>query len=204
MRSGIYKIENTVNGKCYVGSAVDIKKRWRRHLCLLRAGRHHSAPLQNGWNKHGEENFSFSVMLRCRRTDLLRYEQAALDFLKPRYNVCVTAGSQLGLKRTPEIKAKMSARLLGNTYTVGYIHTAETRAKLSAVRKGKPHTPEWNARISAAHKGKKMSAEACRNISLGKMNPSAETRERMAAAKRGKPSNRLLRRRLNEAVQPAH
>lgn len=32
MESGIYKIENTVNGKIYVGSAVDFGKRFGQHV----------------------------------------------------------------------------------------------------------------------------------------------------------------------------
>ena len=28
---GIYKITNKINGHCYIGSSVDIKKRWRAH-----------------------------------------------------------------------------------------------------------------------------------------------------------------------------
>ena len=28
---GIYKIGNKVNGKCYIGQSIDIKRRWRQH-----------------------------------------------------------------------------------------------------------------------------------------------------------------------------
>lgn len=30
MNSGIYKIVNTLNGKCYVGSTKDFQKRWKK------------------------------------------------------------------------------------------------------------------------------------------------------------------------------
>ena len=36
MKSGIYKIRNLVNGKIYVGSAVDFDKRKREHFNLLK------------------------------------------------------------------------------------------------------------------------------------------------------------------------
>lgn len=29
MITGIYKIKNIVNNKVYIGSAIDVKKRWR-------------------------------------------------------------------------------------------------------------------------------------------------------------------------------
>ena len=61
--SGIYKIVNTVNGKKYVGSAVDIKRRWQAHKLRLRKNNHHSPKLQNAWNKHGESSFTFSDSL---------------------------------------------------------------------------------------------------------------------------------------------
>ena len=31
--SGIYQIRNLVNGKRYVGSAVNLRARWRQHTC---------------------------------------------------------------------------------------------------------------------------------------------------------------------------
>lgn len=49
--------------------------------------------------------------------------------------------------------------------------TAETRAKMSAARLGKPghlHSEETKAKISAAHKGKKFSDEHRRNISIAR------------------------------------
>jgi len=29
MTCGIYKIENTVNKKCYIGQSINIEKRWK-------------------------------------------------------------------------------------------------------------------------------------------------------------------------------
>jgi group I intron endonuclease len=59
VESGIYKIENLVNGKCYVGSAVNFKSRWSLHLSALRRNKHKNAKLQASWNVHGEECFRF-------------------------------------------------------------------------------------------------------------------------------------------------
>jgi len=42
--SGIYKIQNTETGKCYIGQSKDIKKRWQQHLYLLKKI---STPLRN-------------------------------------------------------------------------------------------------------------------------------------------------------------
>lgn len=34
MSMGIYKIENLVNGKCYIGQSINITKRWNNHKAV--------------------------------------------------------------------------------------------------------------------------------------------------------------------------
>ena len=118
MRTGVYEILNNTSGKRYVGSAVYFSARWGCHKRQLRAGTHHSAPLQRAWNKYGEAAFSFNKILVCRKEDLLLYEQHLIDALKPEYNVAKRAGSTLGVKATPNAKRllskSMSERILTN------------------------------------------------------------------------------------------
>jgi len=64
-----------------------------------------------------------------------------------------------------EQRAKISAALKGHKGNVGYIPTPETRAKLSAMRKGKPKSAAWRAKIGAANRGKIRSAETRAKIS---------------------------------------
>jgi hypothetical protein len=59
---GIYKIENKVNGKVYVGQSIHIEQRWSEHKAELRGNYHHNAHLQSSWNKYGEDNFEFSII----------------------------------------------------------------------------------------------------------------------------------------------
>ena len=54
-KSGIYIIENKVNGKKYVGQSVNIGSRKSKHFGELKRGTHHNGYLQNAYNKHGEE-----------------------------------------------------------------------------------------------------------------------------------------------------
>jgi len=42
MNSGIYKIANKVTGDFYIGSAVDINKRWNQHKFLLKKQKHYN------------------------------------------------------------------------------------------------------------------------------------------------------------------
>nr|DAU04495.1 MAG TPA: intron associated endonuclease [Caudoviricetes sp.] len=62
---GIYKIENKVNGKVYIGQSIDIKIRWYNHRKELNGNRHHNEHLQNAWNKYGESQFIFNIIEEC-------------------------------------------------------------------------------------------------------------------------------------------
>ena len=98
-KAGIYQIINNVDGKCYVGSAINLKRRWQDHRKLLRGNRHHCKYLQNAWNKYGEKKFIFEVLenVYC-DNNLIKLEQAWLDFLNPEYNTVKIAGNNSGLK----------------------------------------------------------------------------------------------------------
>lgn len=60
--SGIYKITNSVNGKVYIGSTVDLKRRKRVHFRDLRVGQHYNTHLQRAYNKYGASNFHWDVL----------------------------------------------------------------------------------------------------------------------------------------------
>lgn len=59
---GIYGIKNSVTGEYYIGSAVDIDKRWRIHLQELKNKCHHSDKLQTAWDKFGNKKFSLEII----------------------------------------------------------------------------------------------------------------------------------------------
>lgn len=61
---GLYKIENKVNGKVYIGESINIEQRWNTHLESLKANKHHSYKLQKDWNEFGKDNFIFEVLIR--------------------------------------------------------------------------------------------------------------------------------------------
>lgn len=58
----IYKIQNKINNKLYVGSSRNYKKRWYFHLKDLRKNNHPNIYLQTDYNKYGEDNFEFSLI----------------------------------------------------------------------------------------------------------------------------------------------
>lgn len=149
LNTGIYQITNIKNGRKYVGSAVNISKRWREHLRQLEDGKHHSRFMQRCWNKHGGECFVFRVILCCNVESLIWYEQRALDALRPEYNSAPKAGSQLGYKHSAESRKKMSA----------------SRPKDFSPMTGKRHSEETKRRISKAKKGVKLGAYSRERVS---------------------------------------
>lgn len=134
MAAGIYCISNTVNGKRYVGSAVNFKGRWQNHLSYLRRGEHSNRYLQRAFDKYGECTFAFSVL---EQTDdvsqLIPREQWYLDMLLPEYNICRIAASSLGVRRTEETCAKLRGE---RNPMYGRHWNAEERAKMSEARIG--------------------------------------------------------------------
>lgn len=110
-RSGIYQITNTVNGKMYVGSAVNIFHRWETHLSDFKLKKH-TSKFQNAWNKYGAQAFEFSVIEFVEVKDsLLDREQYWLDLLdtaKKGYNTNIKAESRLGTKMPKEVNEHLS------------------------------------------------------------------------------------------------
>lgn len=113
MSCGVYKIENLVNGKIYVGSSCKISFRWKRHLYHLRHNIHNNKKLQRSYNKHGEDSFLFEILELCTPEELFIREQAWIDTLHPYYNISKVAGSILGYKHSEETKDRI------RTYWVG-------------------------------------------------------------------------------------
>lgn len=148
MRSGIYQILNKSNGKFYIGSAVNIKRRWAVHVSTLNKGTHKNIYLQRAWNKHWfpEEIFEFKILEYCAIENLLEREQSYLDNLKPYgdigYNILPSAGNSSGLKHTDEAKLKMSAIAKVRKFS------EITRAKMSAIRKGRKQPDKFHLTIA--------------------------------------------------------
>lgn len=82
MKTGIYKIENLVNNKKYVGFASDIDYRWTCHKNQLKAKSHHCYHLQKAFNKYGEENFIYEILEECLEEELPKKEHYWAILLK--------------------------------------------------------------------------------------------------------------------------
>lgn len=104
--SGVYAIVNTVTGSMYVGSAVNISRRWRAHLHALRNHKKSPPKLQAAWDKHGESTFEFRVLELCEPEQCIAAEQRHIDALQPKYNTRGEAKSNLGVRWSTDVNRK--------------------------------------------------------------------------------------------------
>lgn len=190
---GIYQILNKITGKYYIGSAIDVDRRWREHQSHLRCNCHDNEHLQRSYNKYGPDAFAFSVLEEVGdSSQLIAREQHwidSLDATEAGYNICKIAGSTLGQRHDIETRRKISERKRNPS--------EETRRRLSAAKKGKQvgqdnpffgkkHTEESLKRNSEAHR-KPMSEDTKRKISdaLKGRPKSDDTKKRMSEAQKG-------------------
>jgi len=183
MIGGIYQIQNVLNGKCYIGSAVNLKKRWRYHLGDLRREQHCNTHLQSAFDKYGETVFTFALLEQIEDTSqLIVREQYYLDTLNPEYNISPTAGSPLGVQHTDEARANMSAAHIGErNHNYGKHHSENIKQKISksmmgkqSPMQGKHHNDETKRKTSKALMGHQVSEK---------------TRAKQSTAKKGKQSS---------------
>jgi group I intron endonuclease len=112
--SGIYQIRNKLNGKVYIGSAVNIRARISTHHTALENGYHKNPRLRNAWTKYGEAAFEVVVLeLVAEASDLLEREQFWIDSCSSAdrafgYNLNPVAGSNLGRTFGADVRAKIS------------------------------------------------------------------------------------------------
>lgn len=146
MKNVIYQIRNVVNGKLYIGSAVDSKVRFEKHRRQLRKNKHHCAHLQASWNKHGEDCFKFEILENV-TGDLLEAEQRWLDKHYGNgtcYNTAKFAGAPMrGRTHTEESRKRMQgAQPKGEDhYRYGKTVSEETRKKIGDTQRGKKKGP---------------------------------------------------------------
>lgn len=193
----IYQIKNIITNIVYVGSAVNIDKRWKRHVWELNNQSHSNIYLKRAWNKYGAENFKFEILEIIEDINkLIEREQFWLDWTKAAnrkfgYNFRLDATSNAGLKFSEEHKRKISIAHIGK------VVKEETKEKLRKLKLSE----ERKIAISKFHTGRKASAATKALMSIrGKgRKHSAETRAKMSEAQKGKVPTESQRKAVSEA-----
>jgi len=137
---GIYCITNKINKRRYIGSSVDIYRRFKEHQSDLRCGSHANSFLQNSFRKHGEDSFLYEIIEQCDKEILIDREEFWILQLQ-------SFEAKFGYNFSPYPKRPR----------LGKKASPETLAKMSASNSGENH-PNW---------GKKLSSSHVRNIALG-------------------------------------
>lgn len=161
LNCGIYKIENILTNDFYIGKSVDLCRRKKDHFKSLKNKNHANKHLQRSYDKYGEENFVFKILLYCEPFELIYYEQCFVDIFNPAYNICKECvDNWLGVNHTEESKMKMSKANSGENHpNFGKHLTKETKHLISVANKGKVRTEEAIKNLSDSHKGKPASEE---------------------------------------------
>ena len=81
--AGIYLIRNKVNGKCYIGQSIYLKKRLLHHISNFTNDRYES-PLYKALLKYGFENFELEILNTFEGTDYTDIKKQ-LDILEIKY-----------------------------------------------------------------------------------------------------------------------
>lgn len=165
---GIYKIENTIDKKVYIGQSVDIYKRWTGHKNKLDNNKHQNNHLQRAWNLYGKNNFRFDILEECFKDLLNERECYYIELMH-------SMDQNHGYNLTSGGSSKMS-------------YSKETINKMSIAKKGKPLSDEHKKKLSEVHKGRVFSEETRKKLSEANMGHevSEETREKLRKAHSGK------------------
>src|SRR4051794_7991708 len=182
MASGIYRIRNTENERCYVGSTVDLDAQIYNHRWHLENATHKTHHLQASWDKHGSGAFEFQILqVVASPALLLEREQAWINLYRSHrrdlgYNLNPITGSNLARSFGADVRARMAAgakRSMSDPQVKARHHDATRRAmqdpdlrartREAAARRAKDPsylakmaalyaTPEWKAAASMRSK----------------------------------------------------
>ena len=120
---GIYKIQNKIDQKVYIGSSVNLDNRRAKHFWMLNKGIHDNEHLQNSFNKNGDTNFIFEVLENCEKETLIERENFYIEKFNSNdssfgYNLAKVSDSRKNILNT-EVKIKLSKHNLSknNNFT---------------------------------------------------------------------------------------
>lgn len=186
MKSGIYQIRNTADGKRYIGRTINLNKRKRDHFWALENNRHNNNHMQRAYNKNPNA-FVFEIVEECETEKLNEREVYWISYYNTMddrygYNQCEGGKTTNGYHFTDEAKKKISEKNKGRKCSREVVEQrkktlkehlandpefakkyheklAENLAKIPNWKKSHP-CPEWQKKeISERFKGRPITEE---------------------------------------------
>lgn len=205
----IYKITNTINGKCYIGQTIrKLETRISGHF-----SKSSCRPLRNAIQKYGRDAFTVEILhetLDIFLDDLEVLEIKRHNSLAPNgYNV--DSGGHINKVFSEQTRKKMSDAQKGKTPTLETRKkmseaqkqrkpiSPETRKKLSDAAKGRTHTPEARKKMSESRKGRTLSPEHRKKLKGRTL--SSEHRKKISDANKGKTPTLETRKKMSDAAK---
>jgi group I intron endonuclease len=133
-KSGVYQWVNKKNHKVYVGSSVNLYKRFQVYWNPNALDKSNMA-IYKGLKKYGYSGFSLEILEYCDPKDVIKREQYYINLLKPKYNLLQVAGSSFGFKHSESWLAKLRNRKLSEEHRAklrGVTRSEETKANIKA------------------------------------------------------------------------
>ncbi len=114
--SGIYKIENKLNHKKYIGQSIDVYRRLKKHLWDFDLNQ--NSYISRAINKYGVENFIYELVEECKPEELDNKEKYYIQYFHSYvndqqgggYNLNLGGGSNYGWDPSQEWREKMAER----------------------------------------------------------------------------------------------
>jgi hypothetical protein len=91
-QAGVFQVKNTVNGKIFLGSSLNLEGVFNGCRFQLSMGSHRNKALQKEWNEYGEGKFAFEILETVKIKDdpdfnlvdeLTLLEQVWIEALQP-------------------------------------------------------------------------------------------------------------------------
>lgn len=196
MLSGIYALSFS-GVQRYLGSSIDIHRRYKQHLNLLKRRAHRNSKLQNCYNKHGKPALVIIEVLEdATEKEVQALEQSYLDALNfsEFCNLSKEAGGgrlsdKINAKRRESLKrffADNPDAIAGkNNPFYGRKHSQTTKDAIGRANRGRKRSEEWKEQKAADMRSRRglhhseKHRQRLRERWSGSSNPSAQSIEHL-------------------------
>jgi len=152
-RVAVYKLENSINRKLYIGQSIDPLRRFKDHVRNSKRGLVRS--IYCAMRKYGADAFSITILKWCETKEAADELEAFLieecETRKKGYNMAPGGEGNGSGEDSPHYGKKQSSEHL---------------RKLSEVRKGRTLSENWKKNISEGNRGKKMPQSFSEKMSI--------------------------------------